>query len=642
LHHGPWLVDCVAMLGFNRLSLRRGGHLLFQQVTLTIHPRWKVGITGANGTGKSSLFALIRGEIDPDAGDLTQPPGLVVAHVAQETPAVETPAIEYVMDGDHDLRQAQAELAQAEQAGAVQRQATLHARLDALDAYTARSRAARLMRGLGFKPEQEELSVSTFSGGWRMRLNLAQALMCRSDLLLLDEPTNHLDLDAVLWLEEWLRAYAGTLLLISHDRDFLDGAVDHVAHVAAQGVRLYAGNYSDFERRRGEELAQQQAAYEKQQREIAHIHAFVDRFRAKATKARQAQSRLKALARMEEIAPAHVDTPFHVAFPKPQALPNPLLRLEDVVAGYDGRQVLSGVRLSLQPGDRIGLLGPNGAGKSTLIKLLAGELTPLAGTSEPDPALRVGYFAQHQLEQLRPDESPYAHLQCLAPKASEQAIRDFLGGFGFVGDKALEPVAPLSGGEKARLVLALLVHQGPNLLLLDEPTNHLDLEMRHALNLALQDFSGALVVVSHDRHLLRSTSNSLFLVAGGGVQTFDGDLDDYRRWLSEHDAGRQAQAAQAPAGHSASARRDRRRQAAEDRQRLQPLRNTLRHLEAELKRLGAEKADLERRLADPAIYGDAQREQLKALLMDQGRVERALSEAETAWLETSEALEARA
>jgi len=629
------------MLGFNGLSLRRGGHLLFHEVTLAIHAGWKVGITGANGTGKSSLFAMIRGELDPDAGDLTQPPGLVIAHVAQETPAVETPAIEYVMDGDHDLRQVQAELTQAEQVGAVHHQATLHARLEALDAYTARSRAARLMRGLGFKPEQEGLSVSTFSGGWRMRLNLAQALMCRSDLLLLDEPTNHLDLDAVLWLEEWLRAYAGTLLLISHDRDFLDGAVDHVAHVAAQDVRLYAGNYSDFERRRSEELAQQQAGFERQQREIAHVHAFVDRFRAKATKARQAQSRLKALARMEEIAPAHVDTPFRVAFPKPQSLPNPLLRLEDVVAGYDERQVLSGVELSLQPGDRIGLLGPNGAGKSTLIKLLAGELPPLAGTSEPAPALRVGYFAQHQLEQLHPDESPYAHLRRLAPKASEQALRDFLGGFGFPGDKALEPVAPLSGGEKARLVLALLVHQGPNLLLLDEPTNHLDLEMRHALNLALQDFSGALVVVSHDRHLLRSISDSLFLVAGGGVQAFDGDLDDYRRWLSEHDSGRHTQAAQAPAGHSASARRDRRRQAAEDRQRLQPLRNTLRHLESELKRLGAEKADLERRLADSAIYGDSQREQLKALLLDQGRVDKALSDAETAWLETSEALEAK-
>jgi ATP-binding cassette subfamily F protein 3 len=520
------------MLNFSDLSLRRGPRLLFEQASFTIHPGHKVGLTGANGCGKSSLFALLRGELHADSGDFSIPPKWVIAHVAQETPALEKSAIDYVLDGDVELRQVERALEAAVMADDGHKQGELHAQLEAIDGYTARSRASRLLHGLGFKPGEEERLVTTFSGGWRMRLNLAQALMCRSDLLLLDEPTNHLDLDAVIWLQEWLRSYPGTLMLISHDRDFLDEVVDEILHVEQQRITLYSGNYSAFEHIRAERLANQQSAYEKQQREIKHVQSYIDRFRAKATKAKQAQSRIKALQRMEQIAPAHVDSPFHFAFRSPEKLPDPLLMLDKIDVGYDDKLILNGVRLSLYPGDRIGLLGHNGAGKSTLIKLIAGELSCRAGEIKPAKDLKVGYFAQHQLEQLHAESTPVEHLQRLDPKADEQSLRDYIGGFGFTNDRALSPVAPFSGGEKARLVLALLVYQRPNLLLLDEPTNHLDLEMRHALALALQDFEGALVVVSHDRHLLRSVTDKLLLVDSGKADEFDGDLDDYRRWIS--------------------------------------------------------------------------------------------------------------
>ncbi len=509
------------MLTLSKLSLRRGGRLLLRDADLTVHAGQKTGVIGANGAGKSTLFAAIRGELAPDAGDLALAPMTVIAHVAQENPTSDRPALDYVMDGDAELRHLQAELAGAEARGDGLRQAELHGRLEAIGAYTAESRAARLLHGLGFADEALSAPLATFSGGWRVRLNLAQALMCRSDLLLLDEPTNHLDLDAVLWLEEWLRAYPGALLLISHDRDFLDTVVHHVVLLERQALKVYAGNYSDFEAQRAQELAGQQAAFARQQREVAQIQRFVDRFRAKATKARQAQSRLKALARMELIAPAHIDSPFQIAFPGPEKLPSPLLHLERAAAGYHGRAVISNTGLSLLPGDRVALLGPNGAGKSTLVRLLAGELPPLAGRREASADLRIGYFAQHQLEQLDLAASPLIHLRRLDSETPEQTLRDFLGGFGFAGDAALASVAPLSGGEKARLVLALLVYQRPNLLLLDEPTNHLDLEMRHALGLALQDFAGAVVLVSHDRHLVRTTADTLLLVCrrhGPGVR----------------------------------------------------------------------------------------------------------------------------
>ena len=637
--HPAGLINCAPMLILNDLSLYRGPRLLFKGASLTIFPGHKVGLTGANGTGKSSLFALIRGELKQDAGEFSLPPGWVIAHVAQETPATDTSAIDYVMAGDEELAQLHRDLHQAEADRDGTRMAALHTRLDAIGGYTARSRAARLMHGLGFSAAQETAPVRTFSGGWRMRLNLARALMCRSDLLLLDEPTNHLDLDAVLWLEDWLRAYPGTLLLISHDRDFLDTVVGHILHIANQELKLCNGNYSAFERRRAEQLAGQQAAYEKQQGEVAHMRSFVDRFRAQATKARQAQSRLKALERMTLIAPAHVDSPFTFGFRVPQQLPNPLLRLEDVAAGYGERAVISGVNRDLVPGERLGLLGPNGAGKSTLIKLLAGELAPLAGKRSEAAGLRIGYFAQHQLEQLRPQDNPLRHLLRLDPKAAEQSLRDFLGSFGFIGDAAFAPVAPFSGGEKARLVLALLVYQRPNLLLLDEPTNHLDLEMRHALDVALQEYQGALVLVSHDRHLLRTVCDSFLLVADGRAVPFDGDLEDYRRWIAQRDTT--AEKDQRNAGeHSAESRKAKRRDEAERRQRLRPLKEAVERWESNIAKLEAQRDALQRHLADPALYEAQNKERLRALLNDQTLVVKDLTAAEGQWLNASEALEA--
>jgi ATP-binding cassette subfamily F protein 3 len=627
------------MLRLTGLALRRGTRLLFEGVDLTVHRGEKLGIVGANGCGKSSLLALVRGELQPDAGDLRLSTGLTLSHVAQETPAVDDPAIEYVMDGDNELRAAQRALAQAEACGDGHRQAEWHGRLEAIGGYTARTRAARLMHGLGFRPEQDEVPVSTLSGGWRMRLNLARALMCRSDLLLLDEPTNHLDLDAVLWLEDWLRAYPGALMLISHDRDFLDRVVDHMVHMEHQRIRRYPGNYSAFERQRAAQLANQQAAYHRQQREIRHIQRFVQRFRAKATKARQAQSRLKALERMELIAPAHVDSPFHFEFRAPERLPHPLLRLERAAAGYGETPVIQRVELALSPGQRIGLLGRNGAGKSTLIKLLAGGLAPLAGSREPAKGLETGYFAQHQLEQLDPRGSPLGHLQRLDGRAAEQPLRDYLGGFGFEGERAETPVAPFSGGEKARLVLALVVYRRPNLLLLDEPTNHLDLEMRHALTMALQGFEGAVVLVSHDRHLLLTVTDELLLVHDGAVSAFEGDLDEYPRWLARSREASAPQAGGGPKGHLAAARKTRRREEAERRRRLQPLRSEANRLDGDLERLCARQAALERRLGEPDIYEESNRDELRSLLQERGELARALHEAEEAWLQACEALE---
>ena len=626
------------MLQLENLSLRRGGRLLLHQVNLRIHPGQRVGVTGANGSGKSSLFALIRGELSADAGELTLPPTWVIAHVAQETPAVERSALEYVLDGDRELREIETALGEAERAEDGHRQAELHGRLEAAGGYSARARASRLLSGLGFADTELTHPVAHFSGGWRMRLNLAQALMCRSDLLLLDEPTNHLDLDAVLWLEEWLCAYPGTLLLISHDRDFLDRVVTHVAHLEHEGLELYAGGYSDFELRRAERLAQQQAAHERQQREVQRVQAFVQRFRAKATKARQAQSRRRAASRRGQRAPAHVESPVQVASPPPGKVPSPLLKLEAAEAGHGRHTVLGGVAMTFHPGDRIGLLGPNGAGKSTLVRLIAGELSPSAGARELAADTRIGYFAQHQLEQLRGQDSPLVHLQRLDSDAPEQGLRDFLGSFGFHGEAALGPVAPLSGGEKARLVLALLVYQRPNLLLLDEPTNHLDLDMRHALAMALQEFAGALVVVSHDRHLLRTVTDDLWLVADGTARRFDGDLEEYRQWL----VARRASPVE-PNGEAAGNgedRRQRRRDAAALRQRLKPMRDEAHRLEARLQRLGREKRRVEEALAEPRLYEGEEKERLKELLREQGRLEREVGEAEASWMEAQERLEA--
>jgi len=552
---------------------------------------------------------------------------------------VPRPAIDYVMDGDAELREVEARIAAAERADDGHALAEAHERYDAIDGYAARARAAALLDGLGFAPGDIERPVAAFSGGWRMRLNLARALMCRSDLLLLDEPTNHLDLDAVLWLEGWLASYRGTLLLISHDREFLDGSVSTILSFENLTLRLYAGNYSAFEDQRAARLAQQQSMYARQQREIARLQSFVDRFRAKATKARQAQSRVKALERMERIAPAHVDSPFAFHFREFPGSPDPVMTLDEASVGYDGRAVLSGIKLTLQAGARIGLLGANGAGKTTLVKLLAGRLPALAGARHEGRNLRIGYFAQHQLEDLRDDESPLAQLARLDPGAREQDLRDHLGSFAFSGEMALERVGVFSGGEKARLALALIIWKRPNLLLLDEPTNHLDLDMREALTLALQEFEGALVLVSHDRHLLRTTTDSLMLVADGEVQAFDGDLDEYAAWLAARRTAARAKAAPAEAASRKALKRaeaQARQVRAESRK---PLEKRVRALEADMAKLGAEKARLEAQLASPEFYGGADQALVATTLREQARVASKLEAVESEWLELQEALE---
>ncbi|MGI9301348.1 MAG: ATP-binding cassette domain-containing protein [Gammaproteobacteria bacterium] len=617
------------MLNFSNVTLRRGARLLFEQMTLTVYERQKVGVTGANGSGKSSLFSLLLGELQADTGDVSVPPGLTLAHVRQENPVGATAAIDYALDGDEELREVEAALAAENTDG--KHIAQLHGRLEEIGGYSARSRAARLLDGLGFSAARMEMPVDALSGGWRMRLNLAQALMCRSDLLLLDEPTNHLDIDAVVWLQEWLNNYQGTLLLISHDRDLLDQICTHTLHIERQRVEYGAGNYSVFERRRAARLAGQQAAHQKQQTEIAHMRAFVERFRYKASKARQAQSRLKALERMEQIASAHVDSPFCFSFRSPDKLQSPLLRLEHAQAGYDNTAVLTDLNVSLQPGDRIALLGRNGAGKSTLVKLLALELSLMQGQRLTAKELNTGYFAQHQIEQLNPQQCALWHLRRLDDKAAEKDLRAHLGGFGFQGDRVLQTSGTFSGGEKARLVLALIVYQRPSLLLLDEPTNHLDMNMRHALAVALQDFAGAVVLVTHDRHLLRLVTNELWLVANGTATKFTGDLDDYARWLMERVETTHSAEDELPQSATPTARR-RRQQNAESRRRLQPLRNNVAQLDRQLQKLYNEKARLHERLSDANLYDPESKGELNALLQDKGKVERKLGSIEERWL----------
>lgn len=627
------------MLSLKNLSIRRGIHLLFDEANFTVHRGNRVGVTGSNGCGKSSLFALILKQIQSDAGDISLPPGTVIAHVAQETPAVDKAALDYVLDGDIELRNTQAYLqkAQAQDDGAAQ--ARYHSLLEEIDAYTAESRAGKLMLGLGFKTEQLNNPVSHFSGGWRMRLNLAQALMCRSDLLLLDEPTNHLDLDAVIWLEQWLLSYSGTLLLISHDRDFLDTVTSHIVHIEQKKVKLYTGNYSVFEKLRAEQLALLQSQYEKQQREIEHIESFIRRFKAKASKAKQAQGRVKALERMELISAAHIDSPFHFQFYPPDKLPHPLMRLEEVDIGYADVQILNQASMSLLPGDRIALLGHNGAGKSTLIKLLAGELKPQAGEFEQSSELKIGYFAQHQLEQLDPEASALLHLQRLDPKLSEQQIRTYLGGYNFHGDRVLEVVAPFSGGEKARLVLALLIYQKPNLLLLDEPTNHLDLEMRHALSMALQAYEGAMVLVSHDRHLLRSVTDQFLLVDQGEIKPFNDDLDTYRNWLLQPRT-LNSESKPESSGTKAINKKELRQQQADIRKQLQPLKKEVSNLESDMQQTQQKIQVIEQALADPDVYQAQNRLHLEKITRERASLSAHLEKVEEAWLLKSEALEA--
>jgi ATP-binding cassette, subfamily F, member 3 len=631
------------MIRFSNLSLMRGAKVLLEGADATLNPGDRIGLIGANGSGKSSLFALLRGELHADKGDADFPPQWRVAHVAQETPALDRPAVEYAIDGDVHLRTLEKKLRLAEKDNDGHLIGEIYAALADADAYTVRPRAEQLLVGLGFKHSELDNPVSSFSGGWRMRLNLAQALMCPSDLLLLDEPTNHLDLDAILWVEEWLKRYTGTLLVISHDRDFLDGVVNIILHIDQKKLRRYAGNYSDFEVQRAQSVILAAGQREKQERERAHLQSFIDRFKAKATKARQAQSRMKMLAKMEDLAPLHVAAPFSFEFREPLRAPNPLLVLEEADAGYGERTVLSGINFSLQSDQRYGLLGVNGAGKSTLIKTIAGELKPLKGTALFNKGIVIGYFAQHQVEMLRDDQSPAWHLQRIAPQAREQDLRNFLGGFNFPGDMATGPIAHFSGGEKARLALALIVWQRPNLLLLDEPTNHLDLETREALTVALAQFEGTLVLVSHDRHLLRATTDQFLIVADGRLRAFDGDLDDYRDWLLKSKLEKPAAVPAAPAPAPVSAPAARKKPAAGKPAggSLKSLQARIQRLEEMIGRLNAKKAENEARLADAALYVPAAKAQLDALVLDQAYVARELAQLEGEWLERQAELEQR-
>lgn len=621
------------MIRFNQVGLQRGRKVLFENVEFTLHRGERIGVTGANGTGKSSLFSMLLGELAADNGEVDMPSNLETAHVRQETPSVDAAALEYVIDGDRQLRELEVEIAAADEAHLGQ----LYAKFEAIDGYTAASRAGRLLHGLGFTEEQHSHPVKSFSGGWRMRLNLAQALMCRSDLLLLDEPTNHLDMEAVIWLEQWLKQYEGTLLLISHDREFLDRVVNRILHLEQLGMKLYRGNYSDFEIQRAEQLAQQQAAHEKQQKEMAHLHKFVERFRAKASKAKQAQSRVKALERMEVISAAHVDSEFSFEFQPCGRVGDPLLKLDEADLGYGETAIVRKAELQLRPGSRVGLLGPNGAGKSTLIKSLAGELPILAGECVHGNGLKIGYFAQHQLDQLDLDASALQQFQRQDPQASEQTLRNHLGGFGFKGERADEIIRPFSGGEKSRLALAMLIWQKPNLLLLDEPTNHLDLEMRHALTIALQGYAGALVIVSHDRHLLRTCTDELFIVHGGCCELFSGDLDDYRKYISEQEEASSVNGDE-PAVEKTD-KKSQRRAAAELRKQLQPLTSKLKKIEKEMQQLQEAAAALETKLADEAIYQPENKSRLQDILTEKAKIDQTLPSVEENWLELSEEIE---
>jgi ATP-binding cassette subfamily F protein 3 len=639
------------MLRLNEITLRRGARVLLEGASMNVHPGQKVGLVGPNGSGKSSLFALVRGELHADAGEVSLPPKWVLSHVAQETPALEQPALEFVLDGDIELREIEAAIAMGTDPGSSASGsvpgvdlAHLHADYEEIGGYQARARAQTMLSGLGFDEPAQARAVSQFSGGWRMRLNLARALMRRADLLLLDEPTNHLDLDAVMWLEDWLRAFPGAVVLITHDREFLDGVAGEIVHVENRKLNAYTGNYSAFEAQRAARLALTQAAYEKQQKTIAHLEAFITRFRAKATKARQAQSRIRALEKLERIAAAHVDTPFTFEFRAPAERPRQLFALEEATVGYPGKPVVEGIDWSVLPGDAIGLLGPNGAGKSTLLKSVVGQLPLLAGELHRAQGLRVGYFAQHQVDQLRVEETPLWHLEKLAAGEREQAFRDFLGGFDIRGDQAAQRVASFSGGEKARLALALIVWQRPNLLLLDEPTNHLDIEMRESLAQALVDFEGALIVVAHDRHLLSAATDQWMLVADGKLAPFEGDLDDYKDWSRQYHARASSGHARAGGSPIAPSRREERRAEAATRQRdaqaRKPFEKKLAAIEAELATLGEESRAAEAWLSAPEAYEEASRERLQEVLRRRGELATQIARLEEDWLWNHAAMDA--
>lgn len=624
------------MIRAEAITLLRGGDVLFEDSDLQVFPGHRVGLVGRNGCGKSSLFALLRNELSADSGSIHLPSDWRIASVAQDTPALDKSAIDYVMDGDAEFRDLEAQLVQAETDNNGEAIAHCHDKLAAIGAYDIQPRTASLMAGLGFTQAQLQQPVKAFSGGWRMRLNLAQALIARADLMLLDEPTNHLDVDAIFWLENWLKQYDGTLLLISHDRDFLDSVTTDIVHIEHKKLNTYRGNYSLFERQRAEQLAQQQSEYEKAQTMRQHLQTYVDRFRYKASKAKQAQSRLKAIEKLPNQAPLRAESGVDFHFLTPEKLPNPLLTLRETKAGYGDTVILENIKLNLVPGTRLGLLGRNGAGKSTLIKVLAGDIPPLAGERSVNPGLRIGYFAQHQLETLDLEASALLHLQRLDAKATEQQLRDFLGSFGFSGDQATRSVAPMSGGEKARLALALIIYQRPNLLLLDEPTNHLDLGLRDALVAALQEYEGALIVVSHDRHLLRTTVDEFCLVADGNAALFDGDLDAYHEWLQQQAANDKR--SEQPANRQRDDRKQQKRREADIRQKTKPLRQQAEKAEKRIQALEDTLTDVHEKLSDTTLYEDANKAQLQQLLDQQAQAQKDLQEQEAKWMEAEEAL----
>lgn len=626
------------MIGLSDVSLQRGQKQLLKSANLLIHAGQRVGVIGANGTGKSSLFQLFMGQLHSDQGDVILPRQLRISHMAQEVTDSDRTALDYVLDGDTALRAIEVAIERAEKNQDNAALAREHEKLIDVDAYTAASRAQQLLYGLGFHADDHQRKVNTFSGGWRIRLNLAQALMRPADLMLLDEPTNHLDLDATVWLEQWLIRYQGTLLLISHDRDFLNSVATHIARLHQCQINYYKGNYSAYERQHAERMAQQQANFEKQQAERAHLQRYIDRFKAQATKARQAQSRIKALARMEDIAPAHIDSPFHFTFSEPPKPSNPLLYLENATLGYVDQSILGNVNISIVPGSRIGLLGPNGAGKSTLIKTLVGELSLRSGIRHVGDNLAIGYFAQHQLEALDLNASPLTHIQRLSPATSEQIIRNYLGGFNFHGDTVTDTPENFSGGEKARLALALVVWQKPNLLIMDEPTNHLDLEMCHALTMALQTFPGAMLLVSHDRHLLRNSVDEFLLVADGKVTPFEGDLDEYQQWILNNKQ-EQSDIKSEKTSTPKIDRKEQRRLAAELRQQLKPVTNKITTIEKAIAKNEKKLSAMETTLLDTSIYEDAHKKKLQQLLQEQGALQQENKAYEEEWLNLQEELE---
>ncbi|GAA5215421.1 ATP-binding cassette domain-containing protein [Corallincola platygyrae] len=628
------------MIQLQQVELRRGAKMLLQDASFTLFPGHKVGLVGANGCGKSSLLQLLRHEISHDAGEVQIPSQWQIASVKQETPALNRPALDYVLDGHTDYRRISDDLKAAEKNGADgARLAELHGEFETIKGYEIPAQAAQLLAGLGFSEQEMQKPVADFSGGWRMRLNLAQALLMPSDALLLDEPTNHLDLDAVIWFERWLQRYPGCVVLISHDRDFLDATIDGIISIAQGQLTQYTGNYSSFERQRAEQQLQQQAAFERQQQKRAELNAFITRFKAKASKAKQAQSRIKVLEKMEDLLPAHQASPFSFQFADAGRMPNPMLSMDRASLGYDGNALLKQINLQLLPSSRIGLLGHNGAGKSTLMKSLAGQLPTIAGERVENQGVKLGYFTQHQLEALDKNASPLLHLQRLAPKEREQVFRDFLGRFGFIGDQALAPVAPFSGGEKARLALALIVWQKPNLLLLDEPTNHLDLEMRHALTMALQAFEGAVVIVSHDRHLLKACCDQFLLVDNQQVTDFTGDLDEYQKWLLSSPANDPESSAEEVNKPVKLDRKQQKRLEAEFRQRTQPIRKQIAKLEQAMEKATSALEQIEQRLSDPSLYDMDDKSELNQLLKGQGNNKSLLEEAELEWLSLQEQLE---